>query len=198
VKSIEITFKNGRDVLRSYWGFLSNGGLVLGDRYANILEVGDRVNVKVAIESSGHEYQLRGQVVRRPDVSHMAPEGTVIEFAPGEPHDLLLSAAWSETENVPARRYHRQATRHDLQVRKNGRLLSGRLLNISLGGCCVTVHGGAGLLRAGDQVELAVDEALAAGRVRWQRADDVGVQFDESHGEPDNIARFVRRFISAE
>jgi Tfp pilus assembly protein PilZ len=197
VKSIEITFTTGRDVLKAYWGFLSNGGLVLQDEHD--LELGDPVALRVTIASSQREYRLRGHVVRRPDVSHASPERTVIEFAPGEPHDLLLSAAWAETDNVPARRHRRQPVDREIGVRvaadSGAHSLAGRLLNVSLGGCCVNVAGCASRVRAGDTVELVAAGTNAPGLVRWQRADDLGVQFDDSPGGRTDIERFVRMFL---
>jgi Tfp pilus assembly protein PilZ len=196
LKSIDITFTTGRDVLKAYWGFLSNGGLVLQEEHD--LELGDPVALKVTIASSQREYRLRGHVVRRPDVSHTSPERTVIEFAPGEPHDLLLSAAWAETDNVPARRHRRQPVDREIAVRvPNGGAnpISGRLLNVSLGGCCVNVTGGAHRVRAGESIELVAGQTSAHGLVRWQRADDLGVQFDESPSVRTDVERFVRMFL---
>jgi Tfp pilus assembly protein PilZ len=199
VKSIEITFTTGRDVLKAYWGFLSNGGLVLQEEHD--LELGDPVALRVTIASSQREYRLRGHVVRRPDVSHASPERTVIEFAPGEPHDLLLSAAWAETDNVPARRHRRQPVDREIGVRVpvsgigGGGQLSGRLLNVSLGGCCVNVSGSSHRVRAGELVELVANGTSAHGLVRWQRADDLGVQFDESPAVRTDVERFVRMFL---
>ena len=196
LKSIEITFTTGRDVLKAYWGFLSNGGLVLQD--AHDLELGDPVAMRVTIASSQREYKLRGHVVRRPDVSHAAPERTVIEFAPGEPHDLLLSAAWAETDNVPARRHRRQPVDREIAVRvpqAGATPIAGRLLNVSLGGCCVNVAGSASRVRAGETVQLVAGETVAHGLIRWQRADDLGVQFDDSPSLRTDVERFVRMFL---
>jgi hypothetical protein len=198
LKSIEITFTTGRDVLQAYWGFLSNGGLVLPERQlAHDLELGDPVALRVTIASSQREYKLRGHVVRRPDVSHASPERTVIEFAPGEPHDLLLSAAWAETDNVPARRHRRQPLDRQLAVRVSdgAQPITGRLLNVSLGGCCVNVAGGAHRVRAGETIELCAGDLSASGLVRWQRADDLGVQFDDSPTARTDVERFVRLFL---
>jgi Tfp pilus assembly protein PilZ len=196
LKSIEITFTTGRDVLKAYWGFLSNGGLVLQEEHD--LELGDPVALRVTIASSQREYKLRGHVVRRPDVSHASPERTVIEFAPGEPHDLLLSAAWAETDNVPARRHRRQPVDREIAVRVptgGATAIAGRLLNVSLGGCCVNVAGGSHRVRAGESVVLVAGEIAAQGLVRWQRADDLGVQFDESPSLRTDVERFVRMFL---
>lgn len=189
-KAISVSFGTGRDVLRAYWGFLSNGGLVIPDGRG--LAVGEPVRVRVVIESLRKEYVLRGQVVRRPEITPAALDHAVIEFHPGEPHDLLLSAAWSETDNVPARRHPRHAVDRRVMVRTGGRELAGRLLNLSLGGCCVTAPEG-GKLDVGARAHLGADDVWVAGVVRWRRADDVGVEFDE--GAVADAERFVRQFV---
>ena len=64
----------------------------------------------------------------------------IIAFDPGEPHDLLLSAAWAETENVPARRQRRFPLDVNIGIRSpSGTEGSGRLVNLSFGGCCLRV-----------------------------------------------------------
>lgn len=189
-KAISVTFGTGREVLRAYWGFLSNGGLVIADQ--NGLAVGDHVHLKITIASSSAAYSLRGQVVKRPELAPAAADHAVIEFHPGEPHDLLLSAAWADTDNVPARRHRRKAVNHGVVVRIGDREVTGRLLNLSLGGCCVTC---AGLpkLSAGARAELGGGETWVAGVVKWRRADDVGVEFDDPAAAV--VEAFVRHFV---
>src|SRR5262249_33903130 len=99
-KSLSVSFPSARELLSSYWGLLANGGLVLPARQG--LRGGDRVDVDVPIESSGQRCTLKGHVRRAPH-DPSAPERVVIAFDPGEPQDMLLSAAWAEIENVPAR-----------------------------------------------------------------------------------------------
>jgi hypothetical protein len=158
-KAITVSFPSGRDVLRAYWGLLANGGLVIPNGHG--LSVGESVHLTVTIESSRQNYRLRGQVVRRPEIP-AAPERAVIEFHPGEPHDLLLSAAWAETDNVPARKHRRMPVNTEVTVRVDGRVLRGRMLNLSLGGCCVTAPGARGIA-PGAQAELSADGDAVVG-----------------------------------
>jgi Tfp pilus assembly protein PilZ len=196
-KAIAITFSSGKDVLNAYWGFLSNGGLVIDD--GRDLHEGDPVALEVTIESQKKRYQLRGQVVRRPGWESDRSDRVVIEFHPGEPHDLLLSAAWAETDNVPARRHRRypvdRTVRYSAADRSDA---TARLLNISMGGCCMTLGDDnvSGVnprhpLAAGARVTLAWDGLEATGQIRWSRAADVGVEFEPGAG----VEQFVRRFL---
>ena len=50
-------------------------------------------------------------------------------------------------------------------------------------------------MRAGETVELVAGATCATGLVRWQRADDLGVQFDESPSVRTDVERFVRMFL---
>jgi hypothetical protein len=200
-KSIAVTFSTGKDVLNAYWGFLSNGGLVIQD--ASGLREGERVRLRVTIESSKKMYELKGQVVRRPDFSSPGEsvqaliDRAVIEFNPGEPHDLLLSAAWAETDNVPARKHRRYPADRKVELRVSGRedAGSGRVLNISMGGCCVHLATAPSGLAAGAQVNVAYHGQTVAGVVRWSRADDLGIEFDTPGTEESTVADFVRRFL---
>lgn len=190
-KSIEVTFPTGRDVLNAYWGFLSNGGLVIDDRHG--LREGDPVSLQVTIASSKQHYTLLGQVVRRPGFDAAAATKAVIEFQPGEPHDLMLSAAWAETDNVPARKHRRIPIDGTIAIRApagGGPELEARLLNISLGGCCVHLSSSGKRVATGEQVLLVAPGAQAQGVVRWSRAADLGVEFDKEGPTP-----FVRLFI---
>ena len=54
MRSIQVQFASGREVLNSYWGFLRNGGLVLADPQ-NLIE-GDDVIVDVKIKSLKRSY----------------------------------------------------------------------------------------------------------------------------------------------
>jgi Tfp pilus assembly protein PilZ len=191
VKSIEITFKSGRDVLQAYWGFLSNGGLVLREDHG--LSLGDPVNVSVTIASSRASYALRGHVVRRPDMTEVDRDRTIIEFNPGEPHDLLLSAAWSETDNTPTRRFKRLEVLRDVSLVAAADAVPARLLNVSLGGCCVTVPAQAPNFTAGSRVSVEVAGTCAPGVVKWRRSTDVGVEFDAARTQ--DVERFVRIFL---
>lgn len=195
VKAIAVSFSTGRDVLNAYWGFLSNGGLVIRDPYG--LREGEPVALEITIESSQQRYRLHGQVVRRPGFDSTVDEQgkAVIEFHPGEPHDLLLSAAWAETDNVPARKHKRFPTDRPVDVRlpDSGARARGRVLNVSRGGLCVHLAAPHPDLADGDRVVIAHGDATAEGRVRWARADDLGIEFDVA-SEID-AEKFFRLFV---
>lgn len=187
MREIEVTFSSGRDVLNAYWGFLSNGGLVLSDDHG--LSEGEPVTLAVTIESQRQRYRLAGQVVRRPQ---LARKGAVIAFDPGEPHDLLLSAAWAETDNVPARRHRRFPV--DAPVRFRGREgeQSATLVNLSFGGCCLRSVGTKNVpLRTGDEIAILGEGVEIPGRVRWTRGAEAGVEFTE----PDEAEARVRALV---
>jgi Tfp pilus assembly protein PilZ len=191
MKQIAVTFSTGKDVLNAYWGFLSNGGLIIRDEQG--LREGEAVSLEVTIESSQQRYKLNGQVVRRPE-RPVQKDKAIIAFHPGEPHDLLLSAAWAETDNVPARKHRRFPLDAMIRFRDDGGAeheFRGRLLNLSFGGCCLrspdrrTVGVGDRIVLLGDGVELP-------GVVRWSRAEDLGIEFME---ETTRVEQFVRTFI---
>ena len=51
MRSVQVQFASGREVLNSYWGFLRNGGLVLAEPWD--LSEGDSVGFDVGWTSSG-------------------------------------------------------------------------------------------------------------------------------------------------
>jgi hypothetical protein len=194
-KTLQVSFPSARELLNAYWGLLANGGLVLPSRQG--LREGDRVEVDVSIESSGQRCTLRGHVVRRPPHDPSAPDRVVIAFDPGEPQDMLLSAAWAEIENVPARRQRRFPLDVDIRFAStgDGGELSGRLVNLSLGGCCLRVP------RAQDGKKVTVGAPLTlissksklSGIVKWSDGSCRGIEFEGT--EPAVVETFVRQFI---
>lgn len=191
VKSISVSFASGRDVLNAYWGFLAHGGLVIRN---SDLHEGDPIALDVTIGSSAKHYLLRGHVVR-------SAGEAVVEFHPGEPHDLLLSAAWAETDNVPARQHPRFGTDRAVVVEPveepvEGLARSeGRILNVSAGGVCVHLLRPHGTFQPGADVRLSCEGMSCRGRVRWSRASDVGIEFDSDRSD-DDPDRFLRLFFS--
>jgi hypothetical protein len=162
-------------VLTAYWGFLSSGGLVIPDE--DSFDEGQPVSVNVHIASQKAEYALFGRIVRRQTASRRA----VIAFDPGEPHDMLLTAALSETDDVPARRHPRHATAARVQLTNGAGAVEAQLLDISAAGCCVRVHGGAdGAFVVGDHVHLSCNGVEASGTVVWAHGHDRGVSFDDA------------------
>jgi Tfp pilus assembly protein PilZ len=188
-KAVSVSFSTGKDVLNAYWGYLSNGGLVIRDQSG--LSEGDAVALDVFIESLQQRYHLKGQVVRRPNMEP-ARHAAVIAFDPGEPHDLLLSAAWAETDKVPARKHRRQAAQSAVSIRVDEGMLDGRLINVSRGGCCVRVRTTAPhRIGQGTEVAVLLDGVEIAGRVCWARAADFGLEFSPSDSEA--VSEFLGR-----
>jgi len=195
VKELEVRFDSGRDVLSAYWGYLSDGGLVIPDEGG--LTVGDPVSLSILITSASATYSLAGRVVRRDTASQRA----VIAFAPGQPHDMLLTQALADADKVPARRARRFRVDLDAKVRdsRNGaHPLAARLVDVSELGCCIRLAVGtdAPPLVTGTPVEIAAEPFHIEGRVVWDRADDRGVMFagpDESR-HPEALAR-VRDYL---
>jgi hypothetical protein len=184
LKDFEVRFGKGQDVLNAYWGYLSDGGLVIEDRAE--LEVGDAVSLNICIESSRARYALAGKVVRRQSDSGQA----VIAFDPGQPHDLLLSEALAETDNVPARRHRRY--RVELSARLSAGLdsaaIGATVVNISSEGCCVRLaEPDRGRLGVGTRVDIAAADFTITGQVVWQRGAERGVRFGVGDAAPTSL-----------
>jgi hypothetical protein len=194
-KSLNVTFPSARELLSSYWGLLANGGLVLPSRQG--LREGDRVDIDVTIESSGQRCALKGHVVRRAPHDPSASDRVVIAFDPGEPQDMLLSAAWAEIENVPARRQRRFPLDVDIRfaAAPDGSELSGRLVNLSLGGCCLRVPRSQDgkKVPVGAPLTLISSKSKLVGIVKWSDGSCRGIEFEGT--EPAQVESFVRQFI---
>jgi hypothetical protein len=179
VKEIDVRFDDGRDLLNAYWGYLSDGGLVIDDHDG--LDVGQAVSLRVHIASSGSKYLIAG-TVRRQTLGRQL----VIAFRPGEPHDMLLTEALAETENVPARRHRRFRLVLPARVRKSGaEPVTARLVNVSHQGCCFEVEDALRTSFAvGSRVEIEAPEQApelrVGGEVVWVRNTERGVRFDDA------------------
>lgn len=174
VKDFEVRFNSGAEVLNAYWGYLSDGGLVIEDRAE--LDVGDTVALQVHIESSSANYALAGKVVRRDTPTGQA----VIAFDPGQPHDLLLSEALAETDNVPARRHRRYLIDLGARLRNSheGEPSEAVLINISREGCCARLaRPDRGDFSVGSRIEIEAGELSVCGKVVWQRGVERGIRF---------------------
>lgn len=189
MKDVDVRFGSGRDVLNAYWGFLSDGGLIIQNDHG--LDEGQMVAVRVHIESSGTTYAFAGRVVRCSPGSGEV----VIAFNPGEPHDLLLTAAIAETDNVPARRHRRFSIAVDARVTNGeGPVASIRLLNLSESGCCLRLpENQNGHFPLGSKVEVATSEFSASGVVVWAHNAERGVRFT---AEPSEALGAVRRYLA--
>ncbi len=175
MKDLEVRFETGREVLNAYWGYLSDGGLIIPDQ--GLLAVGDPVSLSVFIVSSHSSYSLTGRVVR----CDAAAGRAVIAFSPGEPQDMLLTQALADAEHVPARRARRFRVALDARVldASNGILpVDARLVDLSEYGCCVRLDDRAhGELPVGTPIEISADDFAVGGRVVWTRHTERGVAF---------------------
>jgi hypothetical protein len=174
IKDLAVRFESGKDVLNAYWGYLSNGGLVIPD--SDDLSVGEPVSLSVIIASASASYSLSGRVVRRDE------SRAVIAFAPGQPHDMLLTQALADADKVPARRSRRFRVELPAMVRdgRNGaRPVTARVVDLSEHGCCIQLAGADDVasFAVDAPVEIAADPFEAAGRVVWARHNELGVVF---------------------
>jgi len=157
MRSIQVHFPSGREVLSSYWGFLHQGGLVL--REAEDLSEGDDVVLDVRIKS-------------------LKPRAFV-EFAGGQDQEVMLNAAWADSHDVPQRK-HRRYPVGGREVRYAAadapdKLACGHLLNVSPGGCRLK---GATVLPKGARVQLNAQGLYLEGQVRWSSpAGEMGIEF---------------------
>jgi hypothetical protein len=199
VKSLKVSFPTARDLLNAYWGLLANGGLVLPSPPYG-LKQGDRVALEIFIESSAIRCALGGQVVRHPGTSAGEEDDrVVIAFDAGEPQDVLLDAAWAEIDNVPARRERRYPLDVDIRFAPAGTaeesLLSGRLVNLSLGGCCLRVPRSSDgrRFKVGEPLTLISSKSKISGVVKWSDGSCRGIEWESP--QSDDVESFVRQFI---
>ena len=186
---LQIRFNSGRDVLNAYWGYLSDGGLVLPDHG---IDVGHPVALEIHIESIHTTYALIGSVVRRDSGGQM-----VVRFSPGEPHDMLLTDALSETDNVPARRHRRY--RIDRAARLTGPPgeLAARVVDVSDEGCCVQLASGdLASVPVGTMLVVGCDGLTLSGKVVWARHTERGVMFD-SDSRTTELRDYVHRLAES-
>lgn len=168
VKRVQVTFASGKQVLDSYWGFLANGGLILPS--SDELKVGDEVAIDVIVESLHREFGFRGQVVNRPP-SHSWVDVAYIAFHPGQPHDMMLSAAWAEADHTAARRSQRRPCDVEVRYQPVGTLadgsttLIGRMMNVSEAGALVRAPV---LFPVGTQLTILLDGAEVRALVAWK------------------------------
>jgi hypothetical protein len=174
VKQLDVRFGSGQEVLTAYWGFLSDGGLVIPDR--GELNLGQLVRLRVHIASSETDCDLGGKVVRL----HQRDQQAIVAFDPGEPHDMLLTAALAETDDVPARAYQRHAVALPVEASGSSGDATGRLVDLSCGGCCVRLDDAAELFAVGEDIGVTTQEFRATGTVVWAHGQDRGVSFDDA------------------
>ena len=90
---------------------------------------------------------------------------------------MLLTAALSEADDVPARRFQRYAV--SLPVEVGG--LQAQLVDVSAGGCCLRLAAPlADEIPVGTEVVVSTQEFESRGIVVWVYGLDRGVSFDAS------------------
>jgi hypothetical protein len=175
MRSVSVLFPSGREVLRSYWGFLDRGGLVLTDE--GLIE-GDAVRLDVSIKSLKQRYLLNARVVRRASDDGRA----FVAFDEGEQQTLMLNAAWADSHDVPQRK-HRRMTIDDpshgpvkyVRVGAGGELVTGQVLDVSPGGCRLR---GDASYPVGTRIRVITDHAEIEGQIRWTTpGKEMGIEF---------------------
>jgi hypothetical protein len=170
---IAATFASGTDVLESYWGFLTGGGLFLPDQPD--LKEGQEVNLDIAMR--GRRYALRARLVHRSQAG--SGEVMALAFARGGLQSSLLADAWSDAHGVPPRTFHRLAPHQSahLKLLAAGQSRSADVIDISYGGLCLFAEE-ADHYRAGDAVLIDGGDGLVPARVRWTEGRRVGLEFE--------------------
>jgi hypothetical protein len=174
MRSIQVHFSSGREVLNSYWGFLKNGGLVLAD--PRDLVEGDDVLLDVKIKSLKRSYKLQAKVVKR------APDGqrAFVAFDAGQDQDMMLNAAWADSHEVPQRKHRRYPTGNKVLYSNNGQPTSthaGQILDVSPGGCRLR---GPHLYPVGAHVRVIAMGIELDGHVRWTAGGrEMGIEFQK-------------------
>jgi hypothetical protein len=187
VRSVEVRYPTGKELLASYWGYLSDGGLIVAD---DRLRAGDLVALRVRIESTGVDHELSGKVVRCRDDGR-----AVVAFEPGQPHDMLLTEALADAEDVPARRHRRYPVALAAELVNGTASAPAKILNVSESGCCVRVPADQrGQFSVGSTVRVQAGELAASGRVVWARHTERGVEYAE---EPHGVLTWVRKYLDA-
>jgi hypothetical protein len=176
-EAIDVDFANGEELLTSYWGYLTGGGLIIADPG---VEVGEAIALQVTIESSSTKLRLEGTVVKRePDT-----QKTIIAFRQGEAHDKLLSEAMAESENVAPRRYARFSINRSVKTKAGDRECEVNLVNLSLEGCCLLLSEAGEGFDVGEEVILMHGDTHAVGSVVWSRELERGLRMSSDESRP--------------
>ncbi len=175
---VQIDYADGEELLCAYWGYLTGGGLIIDDPG---IEVGEEVALCVTIAASSTKLRLEGKVVKRePDT-----DKSIVAFRSGEAHDMLLSEAMSQTDNVAPRRYARFSINEKVKTTASGGDHEVVLVNLSQEGCCLLLADDD--LRAfdvGTEVVLMHGDIHAVGSVVWSRDYDRGLKLSIDEARP--------------
>ena len=176
--TIDVRFECGEDLLNSYWGYLTGGGLIIADPG---LEVGVALSMRIGISSSESEYRLHGTVVKREPDSGKA----IIAFRAGEAHDMLLSEALADSENVAPRRHARFRLEHPVVATVGDTRVDAMLVNLSREGCCLELaKGNRDALAIDSEVEIRHGDVYALGIVVWSRNLERGLRMSTDEAVP--------------
>lgn len=160
-------------MLRSYWGYLSDGGLVVEK---HDLREGQPVMLDLLIEQSHAAQSVSGRVVGRDP----GRDSAIVALDPGESGRLLKVALADAEVDVDA----------ELSDPGSGHAHV-RLLNISDTGCCVRVAD-AEAFPVGSEVEMTGPGFTATGCVVWALENDRGVMFaDDDPQATDAVRRYL-------
>jgi hypothetical protein len=178
--TVAVQFPSGREVLGSYWGFLKDGGLILGaapgsdDGTVSLppevgeLSEGDPLLLDIRVRTLKTVYRLAARLVRRSADGRRA----FVAFTSGQDQQALLDAAWADTYDVPQRKHRRYDQRAPVAYRIDGGAESeGEIVDVSPGGVRLRARTP---LPVGARVRLRVledglDRDELQGKVRWSR-----------------------------
>ncbi len=169
-KTVDVRFADGRGALNAYWGYLSDGGLVL-DEPEPLVE-GELVALNVHFESSRMQHRVCGRVVSCRPRRRQA----VVAFSAGE-SGRFLHAALSDNRVDVVVRMGDAANLHEVAT--------ARMLNVSSEGCCVRLGiDRASLFPVGSRVRIETPRLRVDGCVVWALGNERGVLFSfEGDGE---------------
>src|SRR5581483_5939481 len=174
MRNVSIQFPSGREVLGSYWGFLKNGGLVIGESAdTKELREGDSIVLDVKIKSLKQSYRFAGRVVQR------APARAFVAFNEGQDQEVMLNAAWADTHDVPQRKHRRYpGAAHEVRyvnLESPEKVAHGRIVDVSPGGCRLK---GDKTLPVGARVRVSTMGIDLDGQVRWAtKGNEMGIEF---------------------
>ncbi len=176
MRSVQVQFPSGREVLSSYWGFLENGGLVLKD--PKDLNEGDSILLDVRIKSLKQTYRFLGRVVKRTPAP--SEHKAFIAFAEGQDQQMMLNAAWADTHDVPQRKHRRYPGGGDVRYASYEtpeQRAKGHILDVSPGGCRLR---GPIALPVGARVLVNALGIELDGQVRWTTpGNEMGIEFSK-------------------
>ena len=184
--AVDVSFRSGEDLLSSYWGYLSGGGLIIPDPG---IEEGEPLLMHVTLAGSANVHPVAATVVKREEGSNRS----IVAFAAGQVHDLLLSEAIADSEDVAPRRYARFrlecpvvalscAVPRGLATSDQCKVM---LVNLSQEGCCVELPKSSGMMLAkGERVEISHGGVQVVGTVVWSRNRERGLSMTNKEAVP--------------